>query len=70
MFRSKPAKPVPEPDPPIRRSKVIAHLQAYMEHLDGDPDNDELYRRLNETGKGLTRAEHAAVHDALKRNGY
>jgi len=55
---------------PIRRGKVMAHLQAWMEHLDGDPDDDELYRRLNETGRGLTQAEHGAVHEALKRNGY
>ena len=61
----------PEPESrPIRRGKVLAYVQAEMELLDGDPDNDAAYRKMHKAAEGLTTAEFRAADDALKRHGY
>lgn len=61
----------PDPEPaPVRRDKVLKYLQAELEHLDGNPDDDRLYRKLNEASEGLTPAEFRAAHEAARRHGY
>lgn len=58
-------------EPPVRRDRVMALLQAYMAESDANPDNcaaetDALGRLARES----TPAEYGAAVEAAKRNGY
>lgn len=63
----------PEPEPPVRRGKVMQIMAAYMAETDCPPDHPggrNATERLHDTYKGATQAEILAAHKAAKRRGY